>query len=158
MTWECRRTNLRLWVTNYCFSYKLFMLLHRYRMKSGCLSLLVLLCFAVFLLNKSNVFRLAPTISVFRRMIHRHPRPIFPINYHSTGLLRLPHGNIKEPFEIWFTSKYQRSRVDFYYGKLTFSSELGARNCAKLKLRNEGCCNNVARASFFKEILYIFLL
>lgn len=40
----------------------------------------------------------------------------FPNNYHATGRLFLPHSKIVEPFEIWFTSKFNRSRIDYYYG------------------------------------------
>lgn len=40
----------------------------------------------------------------------------FPKNYHATGRLFLPHSNIVEPFEIWFSSDYNRSRIDYYYG------------------------------------------
>lgn len=42
----------------------------------------------------------------------------FPNNYHATGRLFLPHSNIVEPFEIWFTKDFNRSRIDYYYGKL----------------------------------------
>lgn len=40
----------------------------------------------------------------------------FPKNYHGTGRLFLPHSKIVEPFEIWFTSEFNRSRIDYYYG------------------------------------------
>lgn len=40
----------------------------------------------------------------------------FPTNYHATGRLFLPHSNIVEPFEIWFTKDFNRSRIDYYYG------------------------------------------
>lgn len=40
----------------------------------------------------------------------------FPKNYHATGRLFLPHSKIVEPFEIWFTSELNRSRIDYYYG------------------------------------------
>ncbi len=46
-----------------------------------------------------------------------HVRFKFPNNYHATGRLFLPHSNIVEPFEIWFTSDFNRSRIDYYYGK-----------------------------------------
>ena len=42
----------------------------------------------------------------------------FPVNYHATGRLFLPHSNIVEPFEIWFTKDFNRSRIDYYYGTL----------------------------------------
>ncbi|XP_078362424.1 uncharacterized protein LOC144646642 [Oculina patagonica] len=45
-----------------------------------------------------------------------HVRFKFPNNYHATGRLFLPHSNIVEPFEIWFTSDFNRSRIDYYYG------------------------------------------
>lgn len=45
------------------------------------------------------------------------PRFEFPQEYHATGRLLLPHSKIEEPFEIWFTRKQNRSRIDYYYGK-----------------------------------------
>ena len=45
------------------------------------------------------------------------PKP-FPRNYHATGKLFLPHGNIMEPFEVWYAGDYNRSRIDYYFGKL----------------------------------------
>lgn len=89
----------------------------QYKIKNSYVPLIVSLCLLA-VLNKINNLQSAQTVTIFRRMIHRHPQPVFPNNYHSTGLLRLPHGNIKEPFEIWFSGKDRRSRVDFYYGKL----------------------------------------
>ena len=45
------------------------------------------------------------------------PFPIFPENYHASGLLILPHSGIAEPFEIWFSGSSRNSRIDYYYGK-----------------------------------------
>ena len=82
---------------------------------NGLFTVLLLCCVCVFV-NRLGILQFGKAAEIFRRMIHRHPRPVFPVNYHSTGLLRLPHSGIKEPFEIWFSHK-QKSRVDFYYGK-----------------------------------------
>ena len=86
------------------------------RIFNGLFTVLLLCCVCV-IINRFGGLQFSRAVTVFRRMIHRHPRPVFPVNYHSTGLLRLPHSGIKEPFEIWFSRKDQRSRVDFYYGK-----------------------------------------
>eukprot|EP00794_Sanderia_malayensis_P004561 gene4561-5158_t len=43
-------------------------------------------------------------------------RPVFPDDYHSSGLLILPHSSIAEPFEIWFSTTLGSSRIDYYYG------------------------------------------
>ncbi len=45
------------------------------------------------------------------------PRPVFPEDFHATGLLILPHSSIAEPFEIWFSTTLGASRIDYYYGK-----------------------------------------
>lgn len=62
-------------------------------------------------------------LKISKRSLERNNKtaPItvnFPRNYHATGRLFLPHSNIVEPFEIWFTSDYNRSRIDYYYGIL----------------------------------------
>ena len=44
------------------------------------------------------------------------PKTVFPSNYHATGRLFLPHNNIIEPFEVWFSKDLERSRIDYYYG------------------------------------------
>lgn len=44
------------------------------------------------------------------------PRPVFPEDYHASGLLILPHSSIAEPFEIWFSTTLAASRIDYYYG------------------------------------------
>lgn len=83
------------------------------------LTTVFLLCCVCVIINWFDLLRSGKAVAVFRRMIQRHPRPVFPLSYHSTGLLRLPHSGIKEPFEIWLSHKDQKSRVDFYYGKCT---------------------------------------
>ena len=103
------------------------------------LSTVLLLCCVFVIVNKFGGLQFGKAVSVLRRMIHRHPRPVFPDNYHSTGLLRLPRSGIKEPFEIWFSHQDQKSRVDFYYGEygelyiLNWNDKLTAIFEAKLK-------------------------
>ena len=47
---------------------------------------------------------------------HKEPFPVFPDDYHATGLLILPHSSIAEPFEIWYSNTLGASRIDYYYG------------------------------------------
>lgn len=42
----------------------------------------------------------------------------FPSEYHATGVLSLPTSNINEPFEVWHSQTYDKSRIDYYHGKL----------------------------------------
>ena len=60
--------------------------------------------------------------------------PIFPENYHSSGLIILPHSNIAEPFEIWYAPSSHKSRIDYYYGRLftNFSAETQLANYTDL--------------------------
>lgn len=41
----------------------------------------------------------------------------FPSEYHATGILSLPTSNINEPFEVWHSQTYDKSRIDYYHGK-----------------------------------------
>lgn len=41
----------------------------------------------------------------------------FPTEYHATGVLSLPTSNINEPFEVWYSQTYDKSRIDYYHGK-----------------------------------------
>ena len=41
----------------------------------------------------------------------------FPTEYHATGILSLPTSNINEPFEVWHSQTYEKSRIDYYHGK-----------------------------------------
>lgn len=41
----------------------------------------------------------------------------FPTEYHATGVLSLPTSNISEPFEVWHSQTYDKSRIDYYHGK-----------------------------------------
>lgn len=59
--------------------------------------------------------------SLEKENITGHTEIKFPNNYHATGRLFLPHSNIVEPFEIWFTSDFNRSRIDYYYGRCLYS-------------------------------------
>lgn len=43
----------------------------------------------------------------------------FPTEYHATGVLSLPTSNINEPFEVWHSQTYDKSRIDYYHGKIT---------------------------------------
>lgn len=45
--------------------------------------------------------------------------PVFPDDYHASGLLILPHSSIAEPFEIWYSNTLGASRIDYYYGKVS---------------------------------------
>ncbi|EDO44165.1 predicted protein, partial [Nematostella vectensis] len=36
--------------------------------------------------------------------------------YHATGVLSLPYGDIKEPFEVWYSGLHGMSRIDYYGG------------------------------------------
>ena len=46
----------------------------------------------------------------------KEPYPVFPEDYHASGLLILPHSAIAEPFEIWYSNTLGASRIDYYYG------------------------------------------
>lgn len=61
-------------------------------------------------------------LGIFGRSLNdTPPEPFrFPQNYHATGKLHLPHSQIEEPFEVWFSRKHNRSRIDYYYGNLLF--------------------------------------
>lgn len=48
---------------------------------------------------------------------HQEPFPVFPEDYHASGLLILPHSSIAEPFEIWYSNTLAASRIDYYYGE-----------------------------------------
>ena len=56
--------------------------------------------------------------SLKKENITGHTEIKFPTSYHATGRLFLPHSNIVEPFEIWFASDFNRSRIDYYYGRI----------------------------------------
>lgn len=42
----------------------------------------------------------------------------FPTEYHATGILSLPTSIINEPFEVWHSQTYDKSRIDYYHGRL----------------------------------------
>lgn len=42
----------------------------------------------------------------------------FPTEYHATGVLSLPTSNINEPFEVWYSQTYDKSRIDYYHGEV----------------------------------------
>lgn len=42
----------------------------------------------------------------------------FPSIYHAVGTIGIPSAKITEPFEAWHAGKYNRSRIDYYHGKL----------------------------------------
>lgn len=42
----------------------------------------------------------------------------FPSEYHATGVLSLPTSNISEPFEVWHSKTHDKSRIDYYHGKI----------------------------------------
>lgn len=81
---------------------------------------LVLLCLfttGIYQRYGGNLDLLISRRSVQKENITGHTEIKFPTNYHATGRLFLPHSNIVEPFEIWFTSDFNRSRIDYYYGR-----------------------------------------
>lgn len=45
----------------------------------------------------------------------------WPDQYHATGLIVLPYGDIYEPFEGWVDMKGGMSRLDTYGGKLYYN-------------------------------------
>ena len=57
-----------------------------------------------------------------RRELHeikanKKPKLRFAKNYHVTGILKLPDGDIVEPFEAWYSGDEKMSRIDYYGGK-----------------------------------------
>lgn len=46
------------------------------------------------------------------------PKLQFPTTYHVIGVLKLPYGEISEPFEAWYSKNEKMSRIDYYGGKL----------------------------------------
>lgn len=46
------------------------------------------------------------------------PKLLFPSTYHVTGVLKLPYGNINEPFEAWYSKDEKMSRIDYYGGNV----------------------------------------
>lgn len=59
----------------------------------------------------------------------------FSTEYHVTGTLKLPYGDIIEPFEAWYSAKEKMSRIDYYGGKF---------DCVQLTL-------NSSNASYFQR-------
>ena len=56
-----------------------------------------------------------------RRELDHHrvnvtPKLTFPKNYHVKGVLKLPYGDIVEPFEAWYARDEKMSRIDYYGG------------------------------------------
>ena len=46
------------------------------------------------------------------------PKLQFPSTYHVTGVLKLPYGDINEPFEAWYSKDDKMSRIDYYGGNI----------------------------------------
>eukprot|EP00794_Sanderia_malayensis_P004559 gene4559-5156_t len=40
----------------------------------------------------------------------------FPAIYHATGNISIPSAGIREPFEVWYAGKHNKSRIDYYGG------------------------------------------
>lgn len=61
-----------------------------------------------------------------RRNLHNtteaKPKLTFPKNYHVKGTLKLPYGDIVEPFEAWYSREEKMSRIDYYGGNVLISS------------------------------------
>ena len=75
----------------------------------------------------------------------------FPSEYHATGVLSLPTSNINEPFEVWHSQTYDKSRIDYYHGKgniLTFYLN------SHFRLRNIIIMRYVLLKIFFPTGLY----
>ena len=47
----------------------------------------------------------------------------FPRCYRAQGQISLPFDGIIEPFEAWYCAKFNMSRIDYYYGKLSTRSD-----------------------------------
>ena len=86
-----------------------------------CLAALVVLCLfttGMFQRYGGDSDLINSRRSFEKKNVTGHKEVRFPRNYHATGRLFLPHSNIVEPFEIWFTSDFNRSRIDYYYGRI----------------------------------------
>lgn len=83
-------------------------------------SLLALAVLCLFVTGMYQLYGGDGDLMISRRSLEKKNKTIhlikFPHNYHATGRLFLPHSNIVEPFEIWFSSEFNRSRIDYYYG------------------------------------------
>lgn len=84
-------------------------------------SLIGLVMFCLFTAEMYHYYGHHIKLVISRRSLGKgkkltHLEVKFPKNYHATGRLFLPHSKIVEPFEIWFTSELNRSRIDYYYG------------------------------------------
>jgi hypothetical protein len=44
--------------------------------------------------------------------------PTWPASYMAQGIINLPYAEIGEPFDAWYDGPNQRSRIDYYSGKL----------------------------------------
>lgn len=44
------------------------------------------------------------------------PKLSFPKEYYVKGILKLPYGDIVEPFEAWYSGDQKMSRIDYYGG------------------------------------------
>ena len=44
--------------------------------------------------------------------------PVWPTSYMAKGIINLPYAEIGEPFDAWYDGSNQRSRIDYYSGKL----------------------------------------
>lgn len=60
--------------------------------------------------------------------------PVFPRDYHASGLLILPRSGIAEPFEIWYAPSVDKSRIDYYYGEYIFFTFLQKSDCDNMTL------------------------
>lgn len=95
--------------------------------------LILLLSTGIFILGQykfagSVIF--SPSLHTFERTFTKQRRNLhddlvkqrnvptlkFSTEYHVTGTLKLPYGDIIEPFEAWYSAKEKMSRIDYYGG------------------------------------------
>lgn len=53
-------------------------------------------------------------------------------NYHATGYVSLPYAEIKEPFEAWYSSSLNKSRIDFWGGMVKNVIDVSGRGMYKI--------------------------
>ncbi|XP_048582580.1 uncharacterized protein LOC5516093 [Nematostella vectensis] len=91
------------------------------RRRARVLGVLLALCAGLMCYILSGEDRNANSaVQRFAREAHAHDRATlkleFPDEYHATGVLSLPYGDIKEPFEVWYSGLHGMSRIDYYGG------------------------------------------
>ncbi len=75
-----------------------------------------------FFMNLFSLYKLTDQAVIHERGSKEAPSITdldFPAIYRATGNISIPSAGIREPFEVWYAGKYNRSRIDYYGGKLT---------------------------------------